>query len=221
MRLLPSSSILIISGIATALLLATACSQAESFEGTELDPVRAATGFQLHDQFENTVSLSDLTGKVVVLTFLYTNCPDICPVITETLKRAHTQLGDDAEEVRMVAVSVDPALDTAEQVHRYSERSGMLDKWAFLVGTEDELAPIWSAYYIAAQRQGLKEGGGALDKLANEADSHTDTDIEELGYLVAHSSAAYLIDRQGRLRVLFTELSLDPEQLVHDIRLLL
>ncbi len=211
----------VLAGVATALLLATACSQAASFEGTELDPVRAATGFYLHDQFENRVSLSDLSGKVVVLTFLYTNCPDICPVITETLKRAHTQLGDDADEVRMVAVSVDPERDTEEQALRYSERSGMLDRWAFLVGTEDELTPIWSAYYIAAQRQGLDEGGGALDRLADEADSHADADIEELAYLVTHSSAAYLIDRQGRLRVLFTELSLDPEPLLHDIRLLL
>ena len=219
MRLLSSPSIL--AGVATALLLATACSQTAAFEGTELDPVRAATGFQLHDQFENRVSLSDLAGKVVLLTFLYTNCPDICPVITETLKRAHEQLGDAAEEVRMVAVSVDPARDTAEQAHRYSERSGMLERWAFLVGEKEELAPIWSAYYIAAQRQGLEERGGPLDRLANEADSHTDADREELGYLVTHSSAAYLIDRQGRLRVLFTELSLDPEPLLHDIRLLL
>ena len=120
----------------------------------------------------------------------------------------------------MVAVSVDPARDTAEQAHRYSDRSGMLDRWSFLVGEEEQLAPIWSAYYIAAQRQEL-EGGGALDKLADEADSHTDADLEELGYLVSHSSAAYLIDRQGHLRVLFTDLSLDPEPLLHDIRLLL
>ena len=219
MRLLPSPSIL--AAVATALLLATACSQTASFEGTELSPVQMATDFQLNDQFENRVSLSDLTGKVVVLTFLYTNCPDICPVITETLKRAHTQLGADANEVRMVAVSVDPARDTVEEVHGYSTRSGMLDRWAFLVGTEYELTPIWSAYYIAAQRQGLEESGGALDHLADEADSHTDADLEELGYLVTHSSAAYLIDRKGRLRVLFTELSLDPEPLLHDIRLLL
>ena len=211
----------ILAGVASALLLATACSQAASFEGTELDPVRAATGFQLRDQFENRLSLSDLTGKVVVLTFLYTSCPDICPVITETLKRAHTQLGDDAQEVRIVAVSVDPERDTAEQAHRYSEEKGMLHKWAFLVGEEEELAPIWSAYYIAAQRQELEEGGGASDRLASKADPHTDADITKLGYLVTHSSAAYLIDRQGRLRVLFTELSLDPEPLVHDIRLLL
>ena len=221
MRLRPSSSILIIAGITTAILLVAACSQAASFEGTGLNPVQMATGFQLHDQFESTVSLSDLTGKVVVLTFLYTNCPDICPVITETLKRAHEQLGDDADEVRIVAISVDPARDTAEQARGYSEHSGMLDRWAFLVGTEEELAPIWSAYYIAAQRQGLEKGGGALDQLADEADSHADADLAELGYLVTHSSAAYLIDRQGRLRVLFTELSLDPEPLVHDIRLLL
>ena len=211
----------ILAGVASALLLATACSQAASFEGTELDPVRAATGFQLRDQFENRLSLSDLTGKVVVLTFLYINCPDICPVITETLKRAHTQLGDDAQEVRIVAVSVDPERDTAEQAHRYSEEKGMLHKWAFLVGEEEELAPIWSAYYIAAQRQELEEGRGASDRLASKADPHTDADITKLGYLVTHSSAAYLIDRQGRLRVLFTELSLDPEPLVHDIRLLL
>ena len=75
----------ITGGLLVLALLATACSGSESFRGTALDTPDTAPPFQLRDQFGQAVSLSDYLGKPVVLTFLYTSCPDICPIVTETL----------------------------------------------------------------------------------------------------------------------------------------
>ena len=218
---------LILVAAVPLLLVAATCPQAPSFKGTELTASEAAPPFQLHDHFGNPVSLSELADNVVVLTFLYTTCPDICPVITSTLRRVYDRLGDDTDRVKLVAITVDPARDSTEQVHRYSQEKGMLHKWSYLVGNEAELAPVWAAYYVAAQRdaQGSK---GVPDQLASQSassalkDEHDHgSDAESIQYLVTHTSAVYLIDREGRLRVLFTDLTLDAEPLVHDIRLLL
>ena len=212
--------------LVTVGLIATACSQPPAFQGTELQAADQAPPFRLQDQFGSPVALDDFAGKVVVLTFLYTNCPDVCPLIAETLNKAHQELGDDARRVQLVAISVDPARDTVEQVRRYSEEKGLLETWAFLVGSEEQLAPIWSAYYIAAQREDVGRNQGVSGRLAKAASTSQGTgsiqDTQEaVSYLVGHSSAVYLIDEEGRMRVLFTDLSLDPGPLVHDIRLLL
>ena len=215
MRRYPALSVL--AWMVAVITLASACSQPAVFQGTELEAADPAPSFQFRDQFGNSVSSDDFAGKVVVLTFLYTNCPDICPIITETLRRAHEQLGENTERVQFVAISVDPARDTVEQVHRYSEEKEMLHKWAFLVGEEEELATTWAAYYVAADRIEQEGSKDALETLSEQETPH-DEDVE---YLVTHTDAVYLIDQEGRLRILFTNLSLDPGPLVHDIRLLL
>ena len=206
--------------VALALL---ACSSPEPFDGTELSSRSPAVTFEFQNQFGQPVSLSDHIGKVVLITFLYTSCPDICPIVAGHLRDTHLMLGDDAQEVALVAVSVDPARDSVQAAFAYSEKWRMTHKWDFLVGSEEELSPIWSAYFLdpvvedrpseagtQAQEQGDHHGGGAVD-LKQEIESE---------YLVAHSAPVFLIDRQGLMRVLFT-LPFDPKALVHDVRLLL
>lgn len=218
MRSLSPSPIFIVIAVVT--LLSMSCSEATTFKGTHLNPSKVAPAFHLHDQFANAVSLSNLLGNVVVLTFLYTNCTDICPTITGTLNQLHKDLGDNANEVRILAISVDPTGDSSKQAYSYSEKRDMLDKWSFLVGTEETLAPVWSAYYVAAQREDSVGIGGALDQL-NRSNPSADVNPQELGVLITHSSAVYIIDRKGYLRVLFTNVSIDPEPLLHDILILL
>ena len=125
-----------------------ACSSPEPFQGTELTSAEIATPFQLEDQFGKSVNLTDHSGKVVVLTFLYTNCPDTCPIVTSQLLDTHRLLGQDASRVSFLAVSVDPERDSVGDAHTYSQKWDMVDKWGFLVGTREELRPIWAAYYI-------------------------------------------------------------------------
>ena len=197
-----------------SVFLMTGCSRQLSFMGTELNPIKTAPAFQLQNQFGNMVSLSELSGKVVVLTFLYTSCPDTCPVITQTLRQTYLQLDKQVNDVAFVAISIDPKRDLSEEAYSYSKRHNMLNKWNFLVGRPDELNPIWGSYYISTS---LQEGTPSTTK-RNSAKNFRDQGLDEL---IAHSYPIYLIDRNGHLRVLFTNPPIDPSPLLHDIKLLL
>ena len=204
-----------------ALVLA-ACSTTEPALGTVLESSSPATPFELRDQFGHPVNLAGYRGKVVALTFLYTYCPDICPIVAAHLQQAHRKLGDDADQVAFVAVSVDPARDTVERAYAYSEKCDMLNSWAFLVGGEEELAPIWKAYYIDPAVDDRAGDGSATE--TRDASQRSGVDALRQGlvprYNVVHSAPVYLIDREGLMRVLFT-LPFEPDDLVHNIRLLL
>ena len=200
----------------------TGCSRAEPLLGTVLESSDAAPTFELQDQFGRPSKLADLRGQVTVLTFLYTYCPDICPVVTDHLRKAREMLGDDADRVAFVAISVDPDRDTVERAHEYSEQWGMLRKWSFLVGDEEELAPVWKAYYIDPGRSDSAHDESAVATESGSRDHDVASAREDVPpqYEVAHSAPVYLIDQEGLLRVLFT-LPFDPDALAHDVRLLL
>ncbi len=211
-------------GILTAATLAGCSQTPESFMGTELTARDPAPGFTLLDQFGEETSLSDKRGNVVALTFLYTNCPDVCPITAHSLGKAHETLGEDAARVSIIAISVDPDRDTPQQALAYSQQRNMLDKWSFLTGPEKELSPLWEAYYVAVDRTD-DSGGGAIESLgadlARETVASNEGLSEKAAYLVTHSAPVYLIDQEGQMRSVITDLTLDPEPLIHDIRLLL
>ncbi len=202
-------------GFLTLAAAVAGCASDEAFEGTVLDPADDAPAISLSDQFGETVALSDFAGKVVLLTFLYTACPDVCPIVTETLRRTHQLLGEDAARVQIVAVSVDPGRDSVEEAYGYSEDREMLDRWRFLVGTEEELEPIWRSYWLDP----VTSGGGAGN--GHEGSAAGETPVPAGEYLINHGAPVFVIDAEGKRRVLFTNLSLEPRPLVHDVRLLL
>lgn len=187
-------------GVIAALGLAvTARDQLRTPIGTDLGG-DAAPDFTLTDQFGNQMSLAEQRGKLVVLTFLYTHCPDICPLTAARLRQVYAELGTDAEEVSFLAVSVDPERDTTQAAYAFSERFGMLDRWSYLIGTRQELEPVWKAYYI-----------GVLPDPAQHDQ-------------VMHTAPIYLIDRDGRRQVLHTtggETDAIIGEVVHDIQILL
>ena len=209
----------------------TACSSPVRFQGTQLKPANAAPSFILQNQFGQSVSLADYKGNVLVLTFLYTNCPDICPIVASQLREVHGLLGDDAQRVAFGAISVDPARDSVEAVYAFSERWEMTGKWDFLVGDEDRLSKIWKAYYLdpvavngSHEDGGGPVGGGPVD--GGQAGTVAQGPVGALqgniggSYRLLHSTPVYLIDQEGRMRVIFTS-PLQPQALVDDIRLLL
>ena len=207
----------------SALLTACASTPTEAFSGTVFNKVEPAFDFQLQDQFGNLVSLNDQRDKVVVLTFLYTNCPDVCPITTIQLRETFQELSDVEDEVEFMAVSVDPDRDTMSEAHDFLDKWGLVNDWSYLVGTEEQLEPIWKAYFVAPaidhtnsvqtsdSAASPTQTTGVLDSLSQQI---TNT------YLVIHSSPVFLIDRKGQRRVVFTS-PLDPSNIVHDIRLLL
>jgi protein SCO1 len=156
-------------------------------------PAVPAADFALRDQNGDLVQLAKLRGQVVVLTPLYTHCQDTCPLTAQQVRGALDDLsGAQRDNVRALALSVDPANDTADSARRFLvERrvSGYLD---FLLGPRSELQPVWRDYGFAPQ-----------------------TDKQE------HNSYVVLIDKRGRQRVGFPVDYLTPEDLAHDIRVLL
>ena len=214
-----------LGAILLAIVLTGCSSSPVEFLGTELTSASPATPFELTDQFGQTARLSDYEGKVVLLTFLYTNCPDICPVVTSQLRDAHEMLGSVADEVVFVAISVDPERDSVEAARAFSESWEMTDNWVFLVGDEEELSPIWKAYYLdpAINAQSREDADTHAEDVRIQSTrrggvSALRQDIESR-YLVIHSTPVYLIDRKGIMRVVSTP-PLDIESLIHDIKLL-
>jgi protein SCO1/2 len=161
--------------------------------GTELGATEAPD-FTLTDGVTGrAVTLSAQRGQVVALTFLYTSCPDVCPLTASRFRAAQDELGADAARVTFVAVSVDPDRDTPQAVRDFSAAHGLASNWYYLVGGRAQLSPVWAAYGIGVQ------AGGAT---------------------VTHNDAVYLIDKNGRERVLLHSEDL-ATALTNDLRALL
>ena len=205
------------------LLLLTACGSSVSeddFNGTVLSNPDPAPQFELVNQFDRPVSLDDFADRVVVLTFLYTYCPDVCPIVTTQLRDAQDSLGPDAGDVAFIAISTDPERDTVGAANEYLGKWGLLNRWDYLVGDRGRLEAVWKEYFInpvidprdpLASGSPTPEARGAIDALGSE--------IMER-YLVIHSAPVFLIDREGIRRVVFTP-PFEPEELAEDVMLLL
>lgn len=163
-------------------------------QGTDLGS-QPAPDFRLTDQSGKRVSLSQFRGKPVVLTFLYTHCPDVCPLTAEKLHTTMLDLGKDAPKVAVIVISMDPKGDTRASVVTFSQAHKMQNYWHYLIGAHDELAPVWASYSVDAQAA-----------TANGT--------------VTHSSAVYVIDKEGRERIFFGNDFL-PTQLTSDLKVLL
>lgn len=205
-----------------ASLLNSCSSEANNgnFRGTELTAKEPAAPFRLTNEMGQVVSLSDYHGRVLVVTFLYTSCTDICPSITQDLHKTRTLLGDISKDVDFLAISVDPEHDSIDNALQYSNRWDMTDKWDFLVGDRSALSRLWQSYYIDP----LPSRGRESKKLnqihstsSTSANSVDDLRIES--GLIAHSSPVFLIDSSRLKRVLFTS-PVAPKDLAHDIKAL-
>jgi len=164
------------------------------FAGGELDPPQPTPDFTLTDQAGQKVSMADQRGKLVLLTFLYTNCPDVCPLITQNLNQALQMLGTERDDVRVLAVSVDPEGDTPKSVDEYAKAHHLLPEFHYLIGSRDELTKVWKAYDVAA--------------VASDPE------------LVDHTAYTMLVDQSGEGRVIYDS-QVKAKDVVHDVRALL
>lgn len=164
------------------------------FAGGELDPPQPTPDFTLTDQSGRTVSMADQRGKLVLLTFLYTNCPDVCPLITQNLNQGLQMLGAKRDDVRVLAVSVDPEGDTPKAVDEYAKAHHLLPEFHYLIGSRQELTKVWKDYDVAA--------------VASDPE------------LVDHTAYTMLVDRSGQGRVIY-DASVKAKDVVHDVGALL
>lgn len=173
--------------------------------GTTLNGTPAAE-FALVDHQGATVRLSDFRGKPVVLTFLYTSCPDTCPIVTAKFAEVHEMMGKDAPRVALLAITVDPERDVAERVRAFLADRDLEGKMLVLSGERAKLEEVWKAYYIGVVRQPIKPGSSESRRYG--------------AYAINHSDAVYVIDKEGRLRA-FMRSTLAVEDLEANLRALL
>jgi protein SCO1/2 len=167
---------------------------ANGFAGTPALKGAPALDFVLRDQNGRDVRLFAQRGRVVLLTFIYTHCPDVCPLITAHLNDALRRLGPKRESVRVLAVTVDPARDTAPVIRAYAREHGLLPQFRFLRGSVPALRQVWQNYNVLAMQRNSE--------------------------VVDHSAPTLLIDQRGRPRVYY-EARFRTGAVVHDVRLLL
>jgi protein SCO1 len=187
--------------LAQALLLSllfagvAAGADAPALKAGVFSPPRPAPDFSLQGSDGRALSLSRFKGKVVLLGFGFTSCPQVCPTTLATLAQARRKLGAAAADVQVLYVTVDPERDVAERMKNYL---GAFDP-TFVGGTgaAERLAAVRRDYGVFAEK---KPQGSS--------------------YTVAHSSFVFLIDRGGGLRALMPY-GHGPDDYVHDLKMLL
>ncbi len=166
-----------------------ASGSSSGFDGSVVPAGVRARGFTLTDQDGRRVTLDRYRGQVTILTFLYSTCKDLCPLMAQQIRGALDDLG---RPVPALAVSVSPEADTQANVRHFLAKVALSGRMEYLSGPRAALAPIWHAYGILPQSAG---------------DAASD-----------HSAYVLLIDRHGLERVAFGAEQLTPEGLAHDIR---
>ena len=159
--------------------------------------IGAAPEFALTTQAGERLSLADLRGKVLAVTFIYATCKDTCPLLTAKMVMQQQKLGADfGPRVRFVAITVEPEVDTPAVLKSYAEMHGAnLAGWSFLTGSVADIRDVVLRYGAFAKR--LKPGN------------------------VDHLFLTSLIDRKGMLRVQYLGYRFDPEEMLRDVRGLL
>jgi len=148
--------------------------------GGRLEPSKAASDFTLTDQNGKPFTLSSMRGKVILLYFGYTSCPDVCPLTLSDMAAARKDLGQDANQVQVIFVTVDPERDSQQVLQKYVPAFD--PTFIGVRGTPAEIKTVADAY-------GVKYKKTLLENSA-------------LGYAVDHSAFIYVIDRSGQLREL-------------------
>lgn len=156
-----------------------------------------APEFTLTTQDGNRLSLEELRGRVVVVTFIFASCTDTCPLLTAKMASLQSRLGSDfGPQAFFVSVTVDPERDTPKVLKRYAEAYGAkLTGWAFVTGTPAEIRDVTKRYAVFNK----KTPSGDVD----------------------HTFLTSLVDRSGTLRVQYLGTRFDPNELLNDIQSLL
>ena len=153
--------------------------------------------FSLMDQKREPFEFKTLRGKIVLLTFVYTTCPDVCPLVTVSMRSVQKDLSPkERESVYVLSVTTDPEIDTPEILKSYGERHQVdFTNWSLLTGNIQQLALIWKAFGIKV----LRKARG----------------------LVSHTSLTALMDKKGVVRLTYHGAAPDAKVILEDLRMLL
>lgn len=187
---------MVLVGLAISLTLLL--SRPADFRGTTfVEPFPPAADFELLRANGDTFRLSDQRGKIVLLFFGYTTCPDVCPTTMAEMNMVLNQIPQYAEQIRVVFVTVDPERDTSQDVQEYVGRFN--SSFIGLSGSLDDLEKIWQDFGVFRE---ITQSGSAA------------------GVLINHTARVTLIDKDGNVRLSYG-FGTPVEDIVHDLKLLL
>lgn len=193
--ILAAALLALVAAGAAILLFARGATGPEAMTAGAFDPPHAAPELALRGSDGSEVTLARYRGKVVLLTFGFTSCAAVCPTTLATLAQARDSLGEAADSVQVIFVTVDPERDSAAHMREYL--AAFDPGFIGATGTPEALAQVRAAYGVTATR----EGTGA-------------------DYAMAHTSSIFLIDRAGKLRAVMP-FGHDAADFMHDVALLL
>jgi protein SCO1 len=161
-----------------------------------LEPPKPAPAISLRNYLGQPVNIADYRGKAVLVTFLYTNCPDICPLIAANLGIAENLMSPaERAKVQLIAVSVDPRGDTPKAVAAFLASHGLTGRMQYLIGSRSELSSVWEAWGVSSSRDAQQP------------------------QFVNHTGLVYGITGSGKRLTLYTP-EFKPAEIVHDVPLL-
>ena len=168
-------------------------SNQQTFVGTDISSVRMDTAFSLKDFNGRIRTLEDFKGKVVVLFFGFTHCPDICPTTLIDLKKTMGLLEDKASAVQVIFITLDPARDTEDVLKKF--------------------IPTFNSSFL-----GLTGTESDIDKVANQLKIFNKkvNDGSKAGYTIDHSAGLYVIDKKGSIKLHISN-GQKPEDLASDL----
>lgn len=166
------------------------------FSGSVASPPEREPALALRNYKGEPVNIDRYRGRAVLVTFLYTKCPDVCPLIASNLGASLNLMGPaKASKVQVIAVSVDPRGDTPKSVEVFLERHGVSGRMQYLIGSARELARVWKAWGVGSERDAQQP------------------------QLVNHSGLVYGVSASGKITTLYAA-NLTPQEIVHDAPLL-
>ena len=165
--------------------------------GSVIDSSAAAPEIDLSATDGSTYSLRERQGRVALIFFGYTSCPDVCPATLSEMREVRKALGERAADVDMLFITVDPARDSLERMGMYVS---LFDPAILgLTGSPEALEAVYRAYGVTVEFQ---------------------AETTAAGYLVTHSSRVYVVDRAGKLRLTYP-FGTAVDDIVQDVRYLL
>ena len=226
--------------LAFTLLITPGClsgGDIDEFYGEDINPPIAVNEFVLIDDKGEYVAMSQFEGQVVVVAFLFTRCPDICPVVSANLAFIAQELGDlHGTSVQIITVTVDPWTDNSSVLGNYAEVRGL--GWPHLTGSVEDLEPVWmnfdvglATYDTDIDNDGVADGfdscpdtpeGEEVDnngcgKDTQQPEGEVVTNHHPLDYWVDHTTGTIIVDKNMEQRVWWGDTDWNPELVLEDI----
>ncbi len=226
--------------LAFTLLITPGClsnGEIDEFYGEDINPPIAVNEFVLIDDKGEYVTMSQFEGQVVVVAFLFTRCPDICPVVSANLAFIAQELGElHGTSVQIITVTVDPWTDNSSVLGNYADVRGL--SWPHLTGSVEDLEPVWmnfdvglATYDTDIDNDGVADGfdscpdtpeGEEVDnngcgKDTQQPDGEVVTNHHPLDYWVDHTTGTIIVDKNMEQRVWWGDTDWNPELVLEDI----